>query len=162
MFERFDADARRVVMRAAEDEAQAFGSSTIEAEHLLLALAGDEHSFAGRLLADSGLDQDGVRLALDRESERSLASVGVKTSEFHLPSRPSPPRRKPKFGTSAKLALERTARHAAARSARHITAADLLVGILRADLGTVPRMLAVAEIDRVALLTQAQRLVRTA
>lgn len=161
MFEQFAADARRVVMRAAEEESQELGSSTIEAEHLLLAIAGDEHSPAGRLLADSGLDPDGVHLALDRESERSLASVGVKTSDFHLPSRPSPARRKPRLSASAKLALERTARHAVARRARHITAADLLVGILRADLGTVPRMLAVAEIDRVALLTQAQRLVGT-
>ena len=82
MFERLDTDARVAVVGAAREEALALGSASIEAEHLLLALAGDEDTATGRLLADAGLDREGVLEALDRESERSLAAVGVDLREF--------------------------------------------------------------------------------
>jgi hypothetical protein len=45
-----------------------------------------------------------------------------------------------------------------ARENRHIGAPHLLVGVLRADVGTVPRALAAAEIDRVELATRAEAL----
>lgn len=156
MFEQFAKDVRRVVVRAAEEEAQALGSSTVEAEHLLLVLAADEPSPVGRLLADSGLDREGVLAALERETERSLAAVGVAISDFA--QAPTAPRRSPRFAASSKRALERSLRVAHARSDRAITPPHLLVGILRADNGTVPRALAAVEVDRFALSTQAERL----
>lgn len=158
MRNRFAEDVRRAVVRAAEREAQAAGVRAVEAEHLLLALAAEEESPVGRLLAESGLDHDGVRAALEREAERSLAAVGVALSDFRLAGAPTPPRGRPRFAASAKRALERTARVAVARGDRTISAPCLLVGILRADVGTVPRALAAADIDRVALSTRAERL----
>lgn len=159
MFERFVKDARRVVAHAAEHEATALGSPTVEAEHLLLALAAEPETPAGRVLADAGLDHDGVRAALEREAERSLAAVGVALGGFELPEPAAAPRAvSPRFATSSKRALERALRAAVARGDRRITATHLLLGILRAELGTVPRALDAAGVDRIALVTRAEQL----
>jgi ATP-dependent Clp protease ATP-binding subunit ClpA len=155
---RFDRDARRAVLRAAQEEARALGSATVEAEHLLLALASDERGGTGRLLAEVGLDHDGVNTALQRETERSLAAVGVALGDFALPEPPTRAPRSPKLAASAKRVLECAACLALARKDRRIGAPHLLVGILRAEIGTVPRALAASEVDRIALLTRAERL----
>jgi hypothetical protein len=99
-----------------------------------------------------------VRTALERETERSLAAVGVGVGEYALPDTPTPPRRSPRFAASSKRALERAVRVAAVRRDRHVGAPHLLLGILGADIGTVPRALAAVGVDRVALLTRAERL----
>lgn len=158
MFERFTHDARRVVTHAAEVESRALGATTIEAEHLLLALAADADSASGRLLAESGLDHDGVLAALEHETQRSLAAVGVGLGDFALPDAPSAPRGRTRFGASSKRALERALRIAAARGDRRILAPHLLLGVLRAHVGTVPRALAAEDVDRIALATRAERL----
>jgi D-alanyl-D-alanine carboxypeptidase len=158
MLERLGKDTLRAVLRDAHDEARAVGSSTVEAEHLLLALAADEHDPSGRLLAESGLDHDEVRAALEHETERSLAAVGVVLSDFTLPETPGAPRRRPKFAASAKRVVERAALIARGRRDRRITSSHLLLGILRTDIGTVPRALAAAGVDRDALALRAERL----
>jgi ATP-dependent Clp protease ATP-binding subunit ClpA len=139
MFERFTREARQVV-RAAETHAGRLGSPTIEAEHLLLALADCQP-----VLADVGLDHDGVLAALDDERERSLRAVGVSAADFDLP--PAPVTR-PRMAASSKLALERALRAAVARSDKRIAGGHLLLGVLAAEAGTVPRALAIAGIDR--------------
>jgi ATP-dependent Clp protease ATP-binding subunit ClpA len=148
----------RDVMFAAVDEARALGSATVEAEHLLLALAADAASPAGGLLAQAGLDPDGVRAALERETERSLAAVGVRLADFALPDQPAAPRRAPAIAASAKRALERAVRVAAAGGERRVTGLHLLAGIVRAELGTVPRALDAAGVDRIALAVRVDRL----
>jgi len=158
MLERFAKDVRAAVLRAANEEAQRLGSASVEAEHLLLALAADESSPAGRLLADHGLDHDGVRAALERETESSLAAVGVALGDFAFPDAPTSRRRSPKLAASSKRALERAAHMAIARGHRRITAGHLLLGILRADVGTVPRALAGAGVDRIPLATRVESL----
>ncbi len=158
MFERIAADARRVVLQAGEHEAQALGSATVEAEHLLLALAALPGSGAAALLAEHGLDHDGVLEALERETERSLAAVGVAAGDLALQGPPPAPRRRPRLAASAKRALERAVRTAAARGDRRVGGEHLLIGVLRADLGTVPRALDAAGVDRVALASRAERL----
>ncbi len=70
MFERFGRDAGKVVHDAVE-QAAALGSPTIEAEHLLLAIAGGRHGSATVLLDEAGLDADGLLAALEREHELS-------------------------------------------------------------------------------------------
>jgi ATP-dependent Clp protease ATP-binding subunit ClpA len=158
MFEHFEVDARRAVARAAADEAPALGSATIEEEHLLLALAADQNSEVGALLAASGLDHDGVVTALERETERSLAAVGVAVSDFGLVDLPAARWRKPRFATSSKRALERAVRLATSRGDRALSSAHLLVGVLGAEIGTVSRALAITEVDRTALIRRAERL----
>lgn len=144
MFDRFE-DDRRVVLDRARDEARELGSATVEAEHLLLALTHDA-GLAGEVLAESDLDGDTLREALTAEFERSLRTVGVSVVAFDLPPAPPPPG-KPRLGTSAKAALLRAARAALARGDRRVSSTHILLGLLRARAGTVPRTLDVAGVD---------------
>lgn len=157
MLERLAEDARDAVLRGAQ-EAQELGSATIEAEHLLLALAADENTPTGRLLADCGLDHGGVRGALESETARSLAAVGVAVTDFALTDPGHPPRRRPKLATSSKRVLETALGLARSRKDARIAAPHLLVGILSATLGTIPRALDTTHVDRAVLLTKAQQL----
>ncbi len=62
------------------------------------------------------------------------------------------------LGTSAKAAVRRAligSRRDRRRRGR-LRGTDLLAGILEAELGTVPRALAIAGIDRVALISRAR------
>lgn len=136
MFERFTQDARSVVLRAADVEAAALGARTIEAEHLLLALSDTIR-----------VDHDLLVEALEAETVASLEAVGVSL-------RPPAPRRRRselRMGASGKLALHRSLKVALARKDRHIGAEHLALGVLQAEVGTVPRALALAGLDREAL-----------
>jgi ATP-dependent Clp protease ATP-binding subunit ClpA len=146
MLERFTTDARSAV-KAAHTHARGLGSPTIEAEHLLLALASREPAVPA--LADAGLDHDAVLDALDTARVRSLMAVGIAAGDFDLP--PAPVTRSPRLAASARTALERAVRLAAARSDRRIRAEHVLLGVLQAEAGTVPRALAAAEVDVDAL-----------
>ena len=67
-------DIRKIVALA-RSEARALGSSRIEAEHMLLALASQPRLSAGRLLNEAGLDPAAIREALDLEFARSLGAA---------------------------------------------------------------------------------------
>jgi ATP-dependent Clp protease ATP-binding subunit ClpA len=146
MFERFTREARLVVT-GAEAEARELGSPAIEAEHLLLALARLEQTTpVGAVLADTGLDREAVLEALDAERERSLMAVGISIGDFELP--PPRPAEKPRMSATAKSALENALRIALERSDKRIEAGHILLALLRAEAGTVPRALHEAWIDR--------------
>jgi ATP-dependent Clp protease ATP-binding subunit ClpA len=147
MFERFGNDSRAVVLTARE-EATARGASTLEAEHLLLALARRSESDTGRALADAGLDYEGVWRALEMEFEQSLAAVGVPAGMFMLDAmRIVPPAGVPRWGESAKLAVRRAQRALKTHGGRTLVPSHLLLGVLSADAGTVPRALTIAGLD---------------
>jgi len=146
MFNRFVKDARKLVIRARETACSG-GSPTVEAEHLLLAFTEPRGGALAELLASAGLDREGVDLAIGAENERSLAAVGVSAHEFDLP--PLGPRGgEPRFAASAKLALERSMKIAVARGDHRIESGHVLLGVLDASHGTVPRALELAGIDR--------------
>jgi ATP-dependent Clp protease ATP-binding subunit ClpA len=137
-------------------EAKRDGAKFIEAEHMLLALASNPDSDAGRLLNDAGLDHERLAAALREEQRRTLAFAGMSTPDkglveaTGLDSTPS-------LGTSAKMAVRRAligSRHDRRRRGR-LRGTDLLAGILEADFGTVPRALAIAGVDRAALVARA-------
>jgi len=142
MFERFTRDARTVV-KAAETHARGLGSATIEAEHLLLALA--SHTPPVTPLEHADLDHDAVLAALDAARNQSLMAVGIAAGDFELP--PAPVTRHPRFAASAKTALARAVKTSAARHDRRIAAGHVLLGVLAAETGTVPRALAAADVD---------------
>jgi ATP-dependent Clp protease ATP-binding subunit ClpA len=146
MFERFTKDAR-VVVTDAEAEARAGGMGSIEAEHLLLA-ATRRDSPAARALAELGLDRAGVVGALEAETERSLLAVGITPSELEPPGPPASTVGRLRPGASFKLALERTLRVAVGRGDRRIETGHVVLGVLRAEAGTVPRALEFAGVDR--------------
>ncbi|WP_194819210.1 Clp protease N-terminal domain-containing protein [Nocardia sp. XZ_19_385] len=141
------------VMERGGYEARQDGSATIEAQHLLLAIAAQDGTAPQRLLAEAGLDAQAIRDALDREFEQSLAIAGVSITNLPEPSRYST--KAPSVGATGKLALERMTTTYPKRELRQ---ANLLLGILQAEVGTVPRALTLAGANRVALVNQVHEL----
>ncbi|WP_440072935.1 Clp protease N-terminal domain-containing protein [Streptosporangium sp. OZ121] len=131
-------------------EAQRHGSATVEAHHLLLAVAAQAGTAPQRVLASVGLDHQAVLAALDREFEHSLSTVGVSPASFDLPAPSTVLKRPPTMGATGRLALERS--FASVSRKKDLRPAHVLLGILRAEVGTVPRALALAGVDRADLL----------
>jgi ATP-dependent Clp protease ATP-binding subunit ClpA len=148
MFNKFTGEARMVVGDAV-DIARDLGASNVEAEHLLLAVTRGSGPVA-QALASVGLDFDGLSQALVTETTRSLAAVGVTADAVAF----SPYVERPKFGTSAKLVLERALRAGIAEDDKRISSKHIVLGALRAPTGTVPRALECADVDRAALTTK--------
>jgi hypothetical protein len=133
----------------ARGEARKNRSKTVEAEHLLLALASTPTTVCGRVLIESDLDRERIETLLRQERSESLAFAGVEL-RGGMPV-PASGRETPlRLGTSANEAIRRGAAIGHAEN-RVRVGTDLLLGILGADLGTVPRILALANIDRARL-----------
>jgi D-alanyl-D-alanine carboxypeptidase len=144
------------VARQFEVEARRDGAKFIEAEHMLLALASNTDSDAGKLLIEAGLDRERLAAALREERRRTLAFAGMSAPDNGLVE-PTGLDGAPSLGTSAKMAVRRAligSRHERRRRGR-LRGVDLLAGILEADFGTVPRALAIAGVDRAALISRA-------
>ncbi len=142
MFERFTRDARAIVGQA-ENEARGAGARSIEAEHLLLALARG----GPPALAAAGLDHEALLAALEAEEAASLGAVGIDAHAFALPA-PAPTVGRLRFGSSARAALERAVRAATRQRDGRLEARHVLLGVLAADGGKVPRTLELAGVDR--------------
>ncbi|GAA0912047.1 Clp protease N-terminal domain-containing protein [Nonomuraea longicatena] len=140
------------ITQRAESEALDDGSAAVEAHHLLLALAAHEGTAAHRTLTREGLDRRAVRDALDREFEDTLSKIGVEPAHYDLTSTRGT--RTPKLSASARLAFERG--FAASAGKKDLRPAHILLGVLEAEVGTVPRALALAGVDRVALTALAR------
>ncbi|MGW0481482.1 Clp protease N-terminal domain-containing protein [Nonomuraea sp. NPDC003214] len=133
------------VLGRAEEEAAQDGSATIEAHHLLLAIAARPDP----ALTAVGLDHAALKAALRREFEHSLSVAGVSLGDFDLPPATRDPERRLGLGASVKLALDRMAR---AHRKKDLRPGHLLIAVLQAEAGTVPRALALAGVDRAALI----------
>jgi ATP-dependent Clp protease ATP-binding subunit ClpA len=140
---RFGPKARGVWL-AAERAARARGARTVEAEHLLLALADlGEPELAG-------IDVDGL---LDKEFEQALSAAGV---SVRIPP-PRVAKKTPGAGASAKRALERGVLTSIERGDKRVERGHLLLGVLAAEEGTVPRALSLAGVDRGELVSRVQK-----
>ena len=149
VFRRFVGASRTVVSGAVEIAIE-LDSRSVEAEHLLLAVARGPASPASQALAGSGLDYRAVRAALEDEFEGTLAAAGVALGDFDL--RATPDRaRTPRWGASATVALKRANEIADVRRDRRILPGHIVLGVLKAPAGTVPRALERAGIDRTDL-----------
>lgn len=138
-------------------EAKQDGANVIEAEHMLLALAATPDNDAARLLKEFGLDHERLADALNEERRQTLAFVGMKAADAKV-GEATELDNGPSLGTSAKMAVRRAligSRHERRRA--RLRGTDLLAGILEAEFGTVPRALAIAGIDRAALLARARQ-----
>jgi ATP-dependent Clp protease ATP-binding subunit ClpA len=146
------------VARQFEIEAKRDGAKFIEAEHMLLALAADTDSEAAKLLGESGIDHAWLASALREEHRRTLAFAGMNAPNTEL-VKATELDSSLTFGTSAKTAIRRAllaSRQDRPRRPR-LRSTDLLAGILQAELGTVARTLAIAEVDRAALISRTGR-----
>jgi ATP-dependent Clp protease ATP-binding subunit ClpA len=147
---RFDKYFKTMLDRAGT-EARQDASTTVEAQHVLLAIATEPDSSAGQVLAAAGLDHAAIREALNREFEHSLGAAGVSLSAFDVAPASPDPQRTPHPGASIQLALERGLKASAGQDPQP---AHLLLGILQAEVGTVPRALALAGADRGDLIAR--------
>jgi ATP-dependent Clp protease ATP-binding subunit ClpA len=144
MFERFVRDARLAALEATS-VAAGLGSGSVEAEHLLISIA-STRSAAGLALRDAGLEPQELRDAIQRDFERVLENVGIDASGVDLTAMCR--RTKPRLGASAKLGLERALAEAKRRGDRKVGCEHILRGLLAAEHGAVPRILAAEGIDR--------------
>jgi ATP-dependent Clp protease ATP-binding subunit ClpA len=145
----------QTIIEQAGHHARADGSAAIEAQHLLLAVAAQEGTAAQQVLTSVGLDQRAIRDALDREFEHSLRAAGVSRAGLDLPRPGGSQRGSARIGASTRLALERGVATAARK--QDLQPAHLLLGILETHLGTVPRALALAGIDRADLAARVRQ-----
>ncbi|HEY4268765.1 MAG TPA: Clp protease N-terminal domain-containing protein [Galbitalea sp.] len=130
-------------------EARARGTTTVDAEHVLLALA-EPGTAPGRALAAGGLTREVIVAALRTERLASLESAGA--PQIDAQSLDASPRvSKPSWGASVVAARARE-KKSGRRAPRRAPEIGVLIGILEAPLGTVPRALALAGIDRQALV----------
>jgi ATP-dependent Clp protease ATP-binding subunit ClpA len=156
MARRFAADARTTVRRA-EAEARSEGGRSIGAEHLLLALSAQQETRAANMLAAANLDHEAITNALEHEFRRSLQAAGVAIEiSDRLPVLADPARRL-RMSQSAKLALQRALQLTIRRADKRLETTHLLLGILSAERGTVPRALEAAGVDRLHLIESAER-----
>lgn len=148
--------AFRSLILSAIEEARRRNSSLVEAEHLLLALTVDPDSPVHAVLLRVGLDHDGVESALRNERAAGLRAAGVEpVPEERLTASPRVGR--PRWGTSAREALVRAHRVSVLRGhAASTTPADVLAALAGLELGTVPRALELAGVDRSALAEAAR------
>jgi ATP-dependent Clp protease ATP-binding subunit ClpA len=146
-------DVRALLVREARTVARRDGSRTIEAEHVLLALAATRTTSAARMLTEAGLTEETIRAALDREWEQSLAVAGIAVRIGLLPEATPDESRNPHIGDSTRLLLKRAmdARPGAGR----LGPLSILVGILDTERGRVARALQAAGVDRAALRARA-------
>jgi len=144
-------DVCSLLVRAAREEARRDGSRTIEAEHVLLALAATEDTEAVRMLTEAGLTETAIRAALDREWEQSLAVAGIAVKIGLLPAATPDHQRDPQIGESTKLLLKRAMDAGSGR----LGPTRILVGILDTERGRVARALEAVGVDRAALRTKA-------
>ena len=151
-------DLRGTVMRAVE-LAVARRSRTIEAEHLLLALTERSSGAAAAIMLEFGLDASSLSAALDAERAAALTYAGVEPMDgSRLRSSLDPARigRMP-WGASARdafLGLRRAAVQYGYGRVRD-PCVNLLISILGLELGTVPRALVLAGVDKQALRQRA-------
>ncbi|MCU1477860.1 MAG: hypothetical protein JWQ64_2553 [Subtercola sp.] len=146
----------RGLVASAVAEAARRGTTTVEAEHVLLAIVADTANPASRALADSGLDHQILDAALDTERRQSLAAAGVQPLDPSVLAA-TPRAAKASWGASIAAARARAGRLRGLGHGARGAAVGLAIGILGADLGTVPRALAFAAIDRLALLERLER-----
>jgi ATP-dependent Clp protease ATP-binding subunit ClpA len=147
----------RTTLAQAGREAQLDRASRIEAQHVLLAISAQADTQAARILNSVGLDRRALRDALEREYAHSLRVAGVSLEAFALPRREVTEETGgdapvTDLGTSVRSALER----GVCGVRRNPRPEHLLLGILGAEHGTVPRALALAGIDRGVLLERVQ------
>jgi len=150
MFERFAADAREAVIRAAA-EATALRDPRVAVAHLLLGCAAGQGP-AARVLGQAGLTPEAVRAALAelraasrKPDAEALRTIGIELDEVRSRvERVFGPgalertraaagrrgRRSARFDPDARKALELGLRHGLALGARHVGTEHVLLGVL--------------------------------
>lgn len=115
MFERFDANARRVLVFA-QEEARLLNHDYIGTEHLLLGLIHDDH---GAVTAHA-LGRSGVSLEKAREQVQAIVGMGQQKQSAHIP-----------FTPRARKVLELALREALDMKQKYVGTEHILLGLVR-------------------------------
>ena len=136
--------------------AAGLGSSSVEAEHLLISIASGNSKAGARAQGRRARAPGAPRRAVQRDFERVLGTVGI-DAERRRPRRQLPPHEAELGHVGQAGARARgqggQAQRRHARSARE----HILRGLLAAEHGTVPRILAAEGIDRDELTGRLRR-----
>jgi ATP-dependent Clp protease ATP-binding subunit ClpA len=139
VFERFSAQARRVVSLAGE-EAQLLGHARVGTEHLLLGVLAEGSSRAARQLAAAGATLAGCReMAAEAVGDGTASGTGGSASGSELP-----------LTERAGRSLERASRAALRRRDGEVDAAHILVSVLDVE-GRAGQVLRSLSVDVAAL-----------
>ncbi|GHF50037.1 ATP-dependent Clp protease ATP-binding subunit ClpA [Amycolatopsis bartoniae] len=142
MFERFNDEARRIVVRA-QEECLRLGHRHIGTEHFLLALARQDAGRAAAVLSAAGVPHARAEAAVERREGRGH---GVRSG--HLP-----------FTPGAKAILERAPSVADEHQHEVVTPEHLFLALLTDPDDTVVRVLTALDVDPAALLGDVTALV---
>ncbi|MGH3823542.1 MAG: Clp protease N-terminal domain-containing protein [Pseudonocardiaceae bacterium] len=132
----------QALLKQAEVEARLAGSRMVEAEHLLTAMAAVPFGPASRALGRLGLSRDRIAGAIERERCGALALAGVQTAGMPA-MRPFTGGRSLRWNQSARLAADRSC-HEAPDDPR----LRMLLGIVHAEAGVMPRLLTELDVSR--------------
>ncbi|NNC11420.1 hypothetical protein HII28_05945 [Planctomonas sp. JC2975] len=146
----------RDIVIAAVEEAQRRGDSAVAPEHLMLAIAAGSDSRASAVLADFGIGHDALDHALDVEAARSLAVIGIDELDPALLTATNRTATRPSWVSTTREVFRR-AQVAGGRRRGRSAELDVLYGIVTANVGTVPRALEYAGVDRDALIGRVER-----
>lgn len=127
---RLSADARKVVLTSAAQEARRRGDRRLGTDHLLLGLLHDPGSGVARAV---GVDLDAARAALDTLDQAALAAVGVGVTVGSLAD-PAPPhsraRRLLPLTSGARAVLKRTVEQTRQGGTARIESRQFLLALL--------------------------------
>lgn len=124
------------LLRRAEQEARVLGAPACDAEHILLALVDGPAESASSVLSSLGLGRERIIEGLDRELTTALARAHVQLAELPRPHArgDSGPVR---WGESAQRVVERSIGESPDDASLRV-----LLGIVHAEAGVIPRLLA--------------------
>ena len=142
-FRRLTRDMRAMSERAALD-ARRLRASSVESEHLFAAIAAGCFGAASQALAHLGISHSAVVAAIEREHASALALAGVRS---HALPPPTAPEDRPAWGRSAMRAAERSCDENGPDDPR----LRVLLGIVHAEAGVMPRVLQELGVTSVAI-----------
>jgi ATP-dependent Clp protease ATP-binding subunit ClpA len=146
MITRLSADARKIVLTSAAEEARRRGDRRLGTDHLLLGLLHDRDSSVARAL---GIDLESTRAAADTLDRAALVAVGVNVDHLGDTPRPAYARRLLPLTSGARAVLKRAVDETRKAKTQRIEARDFLVALLERERpDPAAELLAALNVDR--------------
>jgi ATP-dependent Clp protease ATP-binding subunit ClpA len=159
MVVRLSADARKMLLTSASEEASRRGDRRLGTDHLLLGLLHDADSPAARAL---GVSLAAARAALDALDVAALAAVGVRVAAPGEPPPAAPPRHlRPPLTSGARAVIKRAIDEARPAKTGRIGTDHFLLALLSCELpDPAAELLHALGADRAAVRERLARLDR--